>query len=111
MKRAIRASQGTKTTLELMYKPYERYGGSGGLRKAKISGNDLLDALSKMVDKMALYFSSEDIEDEEMTAQDVLDRIESENGDGCDYIVSLKNLTTGEQLIEAYWEDEEDWDD
>ena len=57
---------------------------------------------------MLLYIDSNEIEEEEYTTKDVLDNIISSNGDGCDYIKLLKNLTTGEVYIEEPV-DEEEW--
>lgn len=101
----------SKVKLRVTFYPYERYT-STSKKTATVSGSDLLEALSKMVDRMGLYITSEDIVGQNMTAEDVIDEIESSNGDGCDYIVSLVNVNTGEVLIEAWdEEDEEDWDD
>lgn len=112
MKRLIRATT-DNVKLQVEYAPYDRYGGEQGLKKATVSGVDLLDALKKMSDHMALYVDSYTIEEEDMTAQDVINNIERNNGDGCDYIVSLTDLNTGEVLVSADWyeEEEEDWDD
>ena len=110
MKHYISAS-GNSVTLQLTYYPYERYGGSGK-KTVKISAPTVFDALVKMVDNLRLYFDSDDIEDDEMTEEDIISTIESQNGDGCDYITELKNLNTGEILLEGYddfaeYEDEE----
>ncbi len=100
-------SAGVKLLLE--YEPYERYGGSTGLKRVTIRGNDLLDALTKMVDHLLLYVDREIIEEEDYTAEDIIQSIQASNGDGCDYIVLLQNQTTGEVYIESeYYEDEEE---
>ena len=102
------ADEGVK--LQVKFDPYERYGSNKPTKTATVSGTDVLDALKKMADRMQLYITSEDIEDEEYTAEDVIDRIESENGDGCDFIYFIKNLTTNEMLLDSGYSEEEDWD-
>ena len=99
-----------KVTLEVQFEEYERYGG-GNIRKAKVSGANLLEALKKMVDRMRLYLDSDEIEEKDMTAEEVLRRIAGENGDGCDYIFYIKNVTTGENLLTFNYDEEENWDD
>ena len=100
MKYYVSAS-GNSVTLQLTYYPYERYEQTKK-KRVKISAPTLFDALVKMVDGMRLYFDSDDIEDDDMTVEEILQSIELSNGDGCDYITELKNLTTGEVLLEGY---------
>ena len=108
---AIESATGP-TKLKVTYMPYERYGGDDVVKTATVSGPDLLSALKKMCDRMTLYLDSEYIEDDEMTAEDVIENIEESNGDGCDYILELTNLTTGEVLLRGdYVPEGEDWDE
>ena len=108
MKRMIKAAKaGVK--LRVIFEPYTRYGGSNGVKTATVSGVDLLDALKKMCDRMRLYIDSNYIEEEDMSAEDVIERLSTDNGDGCDYILALTNLTTGDNYISEDYEDEE-WD-
>lgn len=104
----VRSASGVKLYVE--YYPYERYGG-GKKKKVNITGTDLRDALYKMVSNMRLYLYPEDIEDDDMTAEEILESIESSNGDGCDYITKLENKTTGELLLSGFDEDDgiEEW--
>ena len=104
----IKETNSTPVKLELVYIPYERYRSDSSPKSVTITGTDLLNALSKMADRMLLYIDSNEIEEEGYTAEDVLDNIISSNGDGCDYIIFLKNLTTGEIYIEEPV-DEEEW--
>lgn len=108
----IYSNSGSRVTLYVEYEPYERYTQSP-IKKARVSGPTLLEALKKLVDNMRLYIDSEDIEDQDMNDQEVIEAIQRWNGDGCDWIFLLKNLTTNEILIEEeYYEDEaENWDD
>jgi len=106
----ITAASKPNVKLRVEFETYERFG-SGQIRKATVSGNTLLDALKKMVDNMQLYLESDMIEEENMTAEQVIEDIAGSNGDGCDFIFLLKNLTTGEVYIEEdYSEEDEDWD-
>lgn len=109
MKRVVAASSAEAVKLEVMFEDYERFE-SGNIRRAQVSGVDLLDALKKMVDHMGLYITSEDIEDDEMSAEDVIDSIESSNGDGCDFIFLLKDVTSGKVYIKEGYNDLENWD-
>lgn len=97
--------------LYVEFYPYERYTQTSR-KTATVSGRDLLHALKKMVDRMRLYIDSDAIEDYGWTAEQVIDNIQSSNGDGCDYIVILKDINTDEVYIEAFDEMEtEDWDE
>ena len=105
-----------KTTIEVKFEPYTRYGYEP-IKTGRVSGKDLLDALLKMTDKMRLYINSDYVDDYEedygvkLTPEALLERIEEENGDGCDFIYYIKNLTTGEMLFDSGYEESEDWDD
>ena len=105
------AASGGKVTLQVTYEVYDRYGYGGRVKTAKVSGKDLRHALTRMVDKMGLYIDSEEIEEENLTVEQILDRIEMSNGDGCDFVLLLKNLTTGDVLFDYDEADEEEnWD-
>lgn len=100
-----------KITLEVKFEVYGRYGDGGEIITAKVSGEDLRHALMRMVDRMRLYINSEDIEEKNLTVEQILDSISETNGDGCDMIYHLKNLTTGEVLInEPDCCQAQDWD-
>lgn len=100
-----------KVTLTIQYYPYERHI-STPLTRARVSGPNLLEALKNLVDKVGMYLDREQIEDEEMSPEDIIQYLMMVNGDGCDYITELKNASTGEILIEAEdFDEEEDWDD
>lgn len=97
-----------KVTLICKYEKYMRYE-TGGLHRVQCTGKDLLDALKKLTTKVGtLYLDPEQIEEDNMTADEVLDEIMSTNGDGCDWIVLLQNKTTGETYIDEtdYYDDE-----
>lgn len=112
MKRILSAEATAKRVrLHVEYEEYERYA-QGKLRRANITGSDLLDALKKMVDRMGLYLDSDEIEEEGMTAEEVINSIDMSNGDGCDFIYILKNVDTGEVYIHSdydYDDEEQEW--
>lgn len=109
MKRVIKATaEDNSVKLRVEYEVYTR-NGSGGIKRATVSGPTLFDALKKLVDKMGLYITSEDIEKQKMTSEAIIENIDMSNGDGCDYIIQLKNLTTGEVLIQGEDFSEEEW--
>lgn len=114
----------------LQFEPYERYGGSSGLKKATFAASTLADAVKKVASKLSLYVEAEQIlpegktkeeyakelegydADQILTAEEAISSIESSNGDGDDYIVLFEDTTAGIVYIEGYYEDEEeDWDD
>ena len=104
------------TVLEVEFEPYERYGRQG-IKKLRAKGADLYQALCNMCDKMMLYLDSEQIQEEEMTPDDIIESIDSSNGDGCDYIFYIKNISTGEMLLQGdyteddFYADEEDYEE
>lgn len=100
-----------RVKLYVEFYPYERYGGGSGLKKATVSGTDKLDALKKLVDHMGLYIDSEEIEEEGYSFEDCINNIAMSNGDGCDFVVVLKNKDSGEIYFQENYEEEEDWDD
>lgn len=109
MKKIITRSEiDSPVKLHVEFYPYERYEQSG-LKKANIGGNTLLDALKTMVDNMGLYIDSNDIEDEQYTPEEVISNIANTNGDGCDFIVLLKDMNTGQVFIDEDYDDEEEW--
>lgn len=93
--------------LHLEYEPYLRYE-RAGRRKANVTAPTLLEALKNMVDNLGLYLSVDEIEEEGYSPEQIIESIQSTNGDGCDYIIILKNVTTGEVYIDDYYEDDEE---
>lgn len=108
MKRAIKASYDDAVTLNVIYEVHGR-AGSGGLKRAVVHAPTLIDALKKLVDRMGLYINSEMIERKNMTPEEVIERIKESNGDGCDYIIQLNNLSTREVLVQGEDFSEEEW--
>ncbi len=109
VKSSTEEANGQPVKLKVEFYPYERYENSG-LKRATISGKDLRSALLKMIDRLGLYLTKEEAEEEGYTAEEIIDRIESENGDGCDYITYLADTNSGTVYIKEDYEEEEDWD-
>lgn len=104
------------TVLEVEFEPYTRFG-SRGIKKLRVKGSDLYQALCNMCDKMVLYLDSEQIEEDEMTPDDIIKSINLSNGDGCDYIFYIKNMSNGKMLLQGdytedeFYNDEEDYEE
>ena len=98
MKRYIRAAT-TGVKLKVNFESYERYS-RGRNTTITVSGTDLLDALCNMCDEMLLYLDGDEIREEEMTPEEVIDSIQTSNGDGCDYIYYIKDVTNNKMLME-----------
>lgn len=96
---------------KIVYEPYERYT-SSGVNEATFTAPTLYDALCKLCDNMHLYLDREQIEEEQMTAEDIVNYITSINGDGCDYIFKFENLSSGEVIIDGGDPEDfmDDWD-
>lgn len=89
------------TVLSVKYEDYP----DGRIKKATFEGTDRLDALKKMTDSLGFYIESSDIEDNGWSADDVIEELWSTNGDGCDFIIELKDKTANEILMDAAEED------
>lgn len=94
--------------LQVVYEPYDRYA-SSGMHTAIIARDTYLQALKDMVDKMGLYIDSDEIEEENLTCEEIIESIERSNGDGCDFIYTLKDLLSGETIIGNDYDDQEEW--
>lgn len=108
-KRKAKSKGAKAVTLKVTFEPY-----SGGRKKSlKASGADKKDALLRLADKMELYFNSEEIAEEEeeenreISFEELIQRIESSNGDGSDYILDLVD-DKGTHYIEGFVEGEYD---
>lgn len=91
--------------LEVTFISYD----DGRTHRSKIARDTYLQALKDMVDKMQLYLDSDEIEEENMDCNQIIKSIEESNGDGCDGIISLKDLLTNQKIIdnEQYYSEEE----
>lgn len=101
-RRKRKSSKGAASvTLQVKYEDYP----DGRIKSTSVSGTDLLNALEQLVDELLLYIDVDEIEDNNMSADDVIRSIEERNGDGCDYIIKLVNKSTGQTLMEYPIED------
>lgn len=100
------SSKQDKNTVDL-YVKYEDYP-DGNVKEDLFSGSDRLEALKAMVKDLLLYLDVNEIEDNDMSSEDVINAIAERNGDGCDYIIQLKDKSTNETLMEYDYEDSGD---
>lgn len=102
-KSSRRQSSSSNASIELKVR-YEDYP-DGNLKVEYFTGHSLIDALKKMVDTLLLYIDVQTIEEDEMSADDVLRAIETSNGDGCDYIITMENTRTGQLLMDFFYDE------
>lgn len=109
MKRAIKAAA-SEVKLHVEFEPYERYAPTG-IKRANITAPTVREALAKMADKMTLYIDSDAVLDESEypTVDDIIEEIVYSNGDGCDYILQLKNVTENIDYIDEGQGPGEEW--
>ena len=92
------------TKLRVKYEDYP----DGNIKSATFSGSSRSEALKAMVDSLLLYLDVDTIEDDNLSDEDIIKALEERNGDGCDYIILLKDMKTGEVLMDNPYE-EESW--
>ena len=80
--------------LKVVYEVYP----DGRLAKATCSGGTEKDAFLDVLDTVGLYTYPEEAEN--WTVEEIIEDIESQNGDGCDFIYSIKNMNTGKIYFE-----------
>lgn len=86
-------------TLEAKYEMYP----SGRITSTRVTGTDEFDAFANLLDEVGSYVTSDDVldmQDEGATIEDVVKQIQSMNGDGSDFIFSIKNITTGKKYFD-----------
>lgn len=104
-KSASRAKKSTSEGCELHVR-FEDYP-DGDVKEATFKGTDRLDALKQLVDDLLLYIDTDQIESDEMSADDVINAISERNGDGCDYIIKLVDKSNNEVLMDYPFEEED----
>ena len=95
---------------------YERYGNSG-IKMSRFDADSDVEALLKVNDNCMYRYEDKngyEYGDEEFTMpslDDMIDRICSMNGDGCDYILRIENLDNQSVLFEDenYVIEDETW--
>ncbi len=99
--------------IEAFYHKYERYE-SGGYARRRGKGKTEKEALLNLLDKLNAWIDSDYIQEEEeetgkeLLVKDIIEMLEQNNGDGADFIIEMRNLTTGEVYINGYFDDEGD---
>lgn len=103
-------NQVSKVKIEAKYEVYNRYG-DNPTKTVQISGVNLKDAVVKFLDRLRIfqYIGC----DYDMSLEQIISNLETSNGDGCEYIFYIKDLTDGKIVFEGSFNDEdiEDWDD
>lgn len=92
-----KSSKGKSTELKVIFEDYP----DGKVKTEVFEGSSRIEALKNMADSLLLYIDGTTIDDDNMSESDILNYIESRNGDGCDYIIELTDTTTGETLLDA----------
>ena len=96
---------------------YVRYGNGGVVTSTFTAKNDV-EAILKVDENCGYGYYDEDdrsYEDDDFVAptlQKAINHLAMSNGDGCDYVMRIENLDTGNVLFEdeaGYIEEEEDW--
>ena len=108
----VKQGDNKMVNLEVMFQTYERYE-DGLIRIGRAHGNDLKEALLNMVlrGRVGTYIFPEYSDEEDLadkTAEDILEELEAENGDGADYIFYIKDIDSGKYLFGENIE-VEDW--
>ena len=73
--------------LDVLYETYP----DGQLVKSTFSGETEKDAFLEMLETVYMYLSSD--EAEELTVDEIIEELKCQNGDGCDFIYSIENMT------------------
>lgn len=96
----------SKVKIMVVYLPYERYTPTDPVI-GHIEADSLKEAVIKMLSRVDVYVDEEILAEQEQTAgrsftaQEIIDNIRTLNGDGCDYIVFIKNEETGEVYLQG----------
>lgn len=103
--------------IKVTYQRYERYQETP-ITEGHITAPDLRTAILALLDEIGMYAESEDVLEcekengKKWTAEELIDNfISSVNGDGCDFVLNIKNEETGEIIFNSDYEYEpESWD-
>lgn len=112
MKKVIASSSSDQAVkLHVKFEPYERYTTSP-IKEAYAYGPNLREGLATLCNNMLISPDYDDIYEDEMTAEQILDRIEYTNGDGADYIILLEDEYSGKVFIsdDEYHTEPEEWE-
>lgn len=100
----------SKIAIECVVEEYTRYE-PGKVYRLVAYGETEKQALLKLIDNIGMYTDSDSVleieeeEQRELSVEEIIDILEGENGDGCDFIMYLKNRNSGKVYIENDWEE------
>ena len=80
--------------LNVLYETYPE----GGLVTSIFSGETEKDALLEMLETVYMYLSSEEAEG--LTVDEIIEELTCQNGEGCDFIYSIENVTDGKTYFD-----------
>lgn len=89
---------------------YESYP-DGNIYDIEVIGEDEQDAFIQLLAEVGSYLTPEEIEDNNMSVDEIVEKLITMNGDGCDFIIYLKNDTTGDIYFDDEYEDDEEYDE
>lgn len=102
----------------IVYEKYLRYN-QGPLKTNIFEANSDIEAIIKVIDNCGYgYYDENDCElgDDDFimptNLEEVLEILSNSNGDGCDYVFTIQNITTNQTLLECdegFEEEEVDW--
>lgn len=101
--------------IRIHYTPYERYSDCSPVIGHVIAPT-VEEALFKALEKKINVYTWEGFQKEfeedlgrKATVEDIIKKIEDCNGDGCDYVHSIVNEETGEEIFKAGDVEFEEW--
>lgn len=77
----------------------------------EVIGETEQDAFIQLLAEVGSYLTSEEIEDNNMSVDEIVEKLITMNGDGCDFIMYLKNESTGDIYFDDEYEDDEEYDE
>ena len=92
--------------IRVVYIPYARYVDTATVI-GHISAESFREAIIKMLGKIGMYADEDTVLEREqelgreLNQEELIDMLQAENGDGCDFIISIMNEDTGEKYLEA----------
>lgn len=66
------------------------------------------DAFIQLLDEIGSYLTPEEIENNNMSVDEIVGKLRTMNGDGCNFIIYLKNDTTDDIYFGEEYGDDED---
>lgn len=92
-----------KDKYKVIYEIYTRSGESP-VREYRFLAGSQQEMIEKLVEKVGTYYEVDEIKElieEGYTCDEILDQIFESNGDGCDFIIRLVNVTKNEVIYDG----------